>query len=457
MPMIGSRKSRAARGAALALGVLTGGTMLATPAMAAKDPKPAKPVPLKLTPNFQKAAGPLQQAIEAAKARPDVVAAQKAVQTAGNNPTAVASAVSALGATVTAEKAQLDQLFALVGGDDDKFVVGQFAVQLGSLAQDQGLQRRGINAMIESGKSAPAEVPKLQFFAGQLAYVQKDYKAARAALEAAIQGGYKENDPEVMLAEAYMADNQLPQGLTLLQKAIADKQAAGTPAPESWYRRGLSAAYSAKAGAAAGTFGSGLVKNYGTPKNWGLVITVVREIGGIPGQEMVDLLRLMGRTNSYSEGRDYLEYIEAADPRKLPGEVVKILDAGVAAGKLNASDRTVADYRAVVNERIGPDKASLPSLERDARGASATALTVLASGDAFLSYGDAAKAEALYAIALTKPGVDQARALTRLGIAQTDQGKYTEAQATFAKVSGNRKPIADLWAAYAASKAKPAA
>jgi hypothetical protein len=204
-------------------------------------------------------------------------------------------------------------------------------------------------------------------------------------------------------------------------------------------------------------FGAGLVQNYGTPKNWGLAITVVREIGGIPGQEMVDLLRLMGRTNSYNEGRDYLEYIEAADPRKLPGEVVKILDAGVAAGKLSASDRTVADYRATVNERIGPDKASLPALERDARGGSATALTVMASGDAFLSYGEAAKAEALYAIALTKPGVDQARALTRLGIAQTDQGKYAEAQATFAKVTGNRKPIADLWSAYAASKAKPAA
>ncbi len=101
--------------------------------------------------------------------------------------------------------------------------------------------------------------------------------------------------------------------------------------------------------------------------------------------------------------------------------------------------------------------ASLPSLEKDARAANATAVTAVASGDAFLSYGEAAKAEALYQIALGKPGVDQGRALTRLGIAQTDQGKYAEAQATFAKITGPRKPIADLWSAYAASKAKPAA
>jgi hypothetical protein len=63
----------------------------------------------------------------------------------------------------------------------------------------------------------------------------------------------------------------------------------------------------------------------------------------------------------------------------------------------------------------------------------------------------------MYQIALGKPGVDTARILTRLGIAQADTGRYAEAQATFAKVDGVRKPIAALWSAYAASKAKVAA
>jgi Flp pilus assembly protein TadD len=49
--------------------------------------------------------------------------------------------------------------------------------------------------------------------------------------------------------------------------------------------------------------------------------------------------------------------------------------------------------------------------------------------------------------------VDTARVLTRLGIAQSDQGKAAEAQATFAKVQGPRKPMAQLWSAYAAQKA----
>ena len=63
-------------------------------------------------------------------------------------------------------------------------------------------------------------------------------------------------------------------------------------------------------------------------------------------------------------------------------------------------------------------------------------------------------AEQFYTLALAKPGVDTGRVLTRLGIAQADQGKYAEAQATFAKVQGPRQPIAQLWALYAAQGGK---
>ena len=52
------------------------------------------------------------------------------------------------------------------------------------------------------------------------------------------------------------------------------------------------------------------------------------------------------------------------------------------------------------------------------------------------------------------PGLDTQRLLTRVGIAQFDQGKYADAQATFAKVTGPRQPMAQLWALYAAQKAK---
>ena len=439
-PLHAGLVSRVAMGAALALGVAAGGASFAVPAAVAKEKAPA----LKLTPEFSKVAAPLQEALNKAKDRSDVKAAK-------GDPQALATALQP-------EKQQLDQAFAAVGNDDDRLVAGQFAVTLGGIAQDPTLQRRGIDAMLQSGKAPATEVPKLQFYAGQLAYQAKDYAAARTALKQAIDGGYSDDNAQVLLAEAYMADNQTQQGLTMLQQAIDQKEQSGTAAPETWYRRGLSAAYKAKAAGPAGKFAAGLVENYPTQQNWGIAITIIREISGIPAQDMVDLLRLMGRTNSYAEARDYLEYIQAADPRRLPGEVVKIVDAGIASGKLNASDPTVADARKEASSRIASDKASLPKLESDAKASSASAITTLAAGDAFLSYGEAAKADELYTLALTKPGVEQARALTRLGIAQVDEGKYADAKATFAKITtGPRKPIADLWGAYAASKAKGAA
>jgi hypothetical protein len=55
------------------------------------------------------------------------------------------------------------------------------------------------------------------------------------------------------------------------------------------------------------------------------------------------------------------------------------------------------------------------------------------------------------------PGADRATALTRLGIAQAEQGKFAEAKATFAQVEGARQPIAMLWSAYADQKAAAAA
>ncbi len=441
--ILGSKSvlSRTAMGAALALGLVAGGVMTSQPAFAQKREKaPKGGGQMKLSADFQKAAMPVSQAIDAAKAKPEVVAAK-------GKPAQLATALAA-------EKGMIDPLFAAATTPEDKFVAGQFAVQLGGLAEDPAMQRRGLQSMIESGKAAPADVPKFQFFIGQLAYQAKDYAGARTALQAAMQAGYKENDVDALLAEAYINDKQPQQGLTILKQAIDAKKAAGTPAPVNWYRRGLGAAYSAKLMNEAAAFSMALVEAYPTTENWGGAITVVREIGQFPAQETLDLMRLMGRTNSYGEERDYIEYIQAADARRLPGEVQKVIQQGTAGGKLRSNDPFVTEAKTISAQRVGPDTASLPALERDARAATATGATVSGAADAFLSYGQAAKAEELYTVALGKSGIDQARVLTRLGIAQVDQGKFGPARETLAKVpAGPRKPIAQLWAIYAGQKA----
>ena len=88
--------------------------------------------------------------------------------------------------------------------------------------------------------------------------------------------------------------------------------------------------------------------------------------------------------------------------------------------------------------------------ERSAsRQSGATLATVMATGDTLLGLGRPADAETFYTKALSMPSADTAMVSTRLGIAQFDQGKFAEAEATFEKVEGPRAPIANLWAIYA--------
>lgn len=407
---------------ALALGAAGGAALIATP-VAAKEAAP------KLSKEFMAVVGPLQTELGTVSKKPD--------------PAGIASV-----------RAKLDKAFEVATTPDDKFYTGQFAIQLGTLAKDTALQRKGIETTLASGKLPAADVGKFNFYLGSIAFDQKDYATARTALTAALAAGYKENDAEVVLSEALIAENQAPQGLQVLTQAIEARKAAGTVAPENWYRRGLGVAYKAKLLDQAQVFSTALVRDYPSSENWAGAIAVLRDVGKFPAQETLDLMRLVARTESFADTGDYIEYIQAADPRRSPGEVLKILDLGMKAGKLSASDMFVTDSKSQASARIGPDKASLPALERDARAASASAATVIAAGDAFISYDEAAKAEEFFKLALAKPGVDTGRLLTRLGIAQCDQGKHAEAQATFAKVEGVRKPIAQLWLIYATQKDK---
>lgn len=456
--------ARTALGLALAMGVAAGG--VSAPAMAKEKEKKAEAPKITLSKGFMPAYQATKTALDAAAKRPDVVAGREAATAAENAYRSAQgkaardaarakydAAIAALGTVVAAENQAVENAFTAATTPDDKFVAGQLGLTLGQLSLDKKMQRRGLQSMVDSGKVAAADAAKFNYYIGGLAFDSRDYAGARAAFQAAIAGGYTEGGIDGLLADSYFNDNQVAEGLKVLNAAIAKRGAA---APEDWIRKGIVVSYKAKLAPEAVAFSNKLVEGYPNKENWALAIAVIRDMSQFQNQEQLDLMRLMDRTASWSEARDYFEYIQAADPRRLPAEALKVIDLGIASGKLQASDVSVSDARNIASGRIAADKASLVGLERDARAASGSAATAMAGGDAFLSYGDAAKAEALYQIALSKPGVDAPRVLTRLGIAQTDLGKTAEAQATFAKVTGLRAPIAALWSAYAKSKAAPA-
>ena len=458
--------TRTALGLALAVSIAAGS---ATPVLAKDKPaKDQKAKEAKLAPS--KAFIPVyvaaKAAIEAASKRPDVIAARQAVAAAqtvlqaaqGKKAQTEArarynAAAAAVGPLLVAEKAAVEKTATVAVNVDDKFLLGQLLLSLGSVAFDVPLQRQGIQLQLDSGKINAADKPKYLMVLGNLAMDLKDYASARASFQAASDAGAVPGESLINLADAYIKDGQPAAGLKVLQSAVVK---TGAIAPEGWMRYGIATAYRAKLPIDAALFSNQLVSMYPTKENWSLAIAVVRDLNGYQGLDQLDLLRLMQRTNSFSEERDYVEYVQAATKRGMPGEALKLINAGVASGMLKPNDQFVIDAKKEANARIGADRASLPAQERDARGPKGTAVSITAAADTMLSYDMSANAEALYRLALAKPGVDTMRVNLRLGVAQADQGKYAEALASFAKVTDGRAPIAQLWSAYASANARAA-
>ncbi|TMM49940.1 tetratricopeptide repeat protein [Qipengyuania marisflavi] len=422
----GSPVSKFALALALVAGGALGVTALEAPAMAAKKKKEEKAPQLAISKEFVAAYQPAKDALDAEPA------------------------------DVAAMKAHIPTVLAAIQSEDERNAAGSLLLNIGEKSKDAALQLQGLEMMIASGKVPADRIGLYQFSAGQLAYQAENYSQARESFQRAIASGYSENDVEVFVAESYFAEDKIAEGLASLTQTIETRKAAGLPIKESWVRRGLAMAYNNKLMNEANKYSLMFVRDFPSDDSWGDSIAIMLNGGGYQNPEILDLLRLARRTGSFRDQRMYLDYIDAADYRRLPAEVVSIIDEGKAKGMVDMSNAFVADTRQQASQRAAQDQKDLPGLMKEGRAPGASLNSVLAAGDTLLSLGRAADAEEFYTKALGVAGVNTPMVLTRLGIAQVDQGKYTEAEASFNKVEGARQAIANLWSAYAAQKMAPA-
>lgn len=362
-------------------------------------------------------------------------------------------------------KAKLDEAAAVASTPDDKMLVGQFRLNAGTGLSDPALQRQGLKEILASGRAPASEEAKFSFFAGKLAFDAKDYDDAQPYLQKAADGGYDPGSSALLMAETYFqkaiaasgGTGQLnaaskpvaAQGLPYLKRAIEAEKAAGKAVPGNWYDRGFSIAYLTGSPDAAEWSKQNLAANP-SGKNWrNLLVTFQNGTPNMTRGENLDLLRLMRRTGSL-EGGGYGEYVDIATKSGLLGEVKSVIDEGRAAGKLSSGQ--MQDYYAPAVEGIAKDKASLTASAASAAKA-ATGKPAAATADAYLGYGDYAKATELYRTALQKGSVDANEINTRIGIAQALAGDSAGAKAAFEAVTGGaRKSIAEYWLLWLSTK-----
>lgn len=365
----------------------------------------------------------------------------------------VNTAISGENPDYAALRVQAEAASASVQTAADRFAYGNALSTLGRELSDNALRRRGIEMMIDSGQMPEENLAQYMYAAGQLAFNMEDYAAARAHIEKAVALGYEDPQAAQIIAATYAREGNAAGSLGVIAQQINNQVGAGQVPERDLIVRALSVAYNNDMYEDATNFSILLAKHYPDKATWGDAIAIQRNYGDFSETELLDLLRLQHAAGAMRERRDYTDYIDAANYRRLPAEVSVVADEGISAGLLDSNDTFVNEAVAEAKRRVPGLRADLGSLERDARASGASASLAVAAGEAFLNFGQNAKAAEMYELALTRPDVDRAVALNRLGIAQAKAGDYAAAQATLAKVEGNRAPIAKLWAAYAAQKA----
>ncbi|MEN7537138.1 tetratricopeptide repeat protein [Aurantiacibacter flavus] len=362
----------------------------------------------------------------------------------------VAEITSGEEADWAAARDQFDSVLAAIENDDDRNAAGNMALMIGNNLNDPVWQRRGLELMLESGKVEPERIGQFQFFVGNLAYNAKDYAEARAALEAALAAGYTENDPQGLIIETYLQEDNVPGAVAYIEKLQPEFAAAGRTIPVTWIERTLGAAYSNDMYDESIALAKALVKADPSSAGWLKSLQVVGAIRQLEPQVELDLLRLMRETDALSNRAEYIRYIEALDPRIMSNEVLPVMAEAVEAGLIDTGDNYYVEVKSIADSRAATDRSDPDGTF--AEGQSGDALDAMGSANVLWSLGDYARAETLYQAAADKGG-DLNEAMTRKGMAQVMQGKYDEGIATLGQVTGPRKPVADMWVLYAEQKA----
>jgi len=360
-------------------------------------------------------------------------------------------------------KTALTEADGKAASNDDKYQIGAIKLNTGIQSKDDALKMEGLNQMLDSGLTPPEQTGQFNMVAADAALAQKNYDVAISRGQAALAAGYKAEQVNPTIAQAYFGKagtgnasaepargfNQ--QGLAALKAAADATKASGQPVPAQWYQIGVSRAAAARLPEVT-DWAKWAYAAKPSGENLRTLIRLFQQANpNITNRENLDVLRLMSAAKGLVVAADFTELAEMASKTGIYGEVKSTIDAGRAKGVLNASQAGDI-YQAAVG-RIPGDKSSLGAAEADA-GKAANGKVAAATGDAYLGYGDYAKAAAMFELAKQKGGVDADEINTRLGIAKTMGGDNAGAKSAFEAVQGGaRKQIADLWLTYLGTKA----
>jgi tetratricopeptide (TPR) repeat protein len=354
-----------------------------------------------------------------------------------------------------AADASIPALRAVASSDYEKFIVAQVEVRIGGGLNDAARQARGVDAMIASNGIPADAAQRIYTIGAGISYNARDYANAVTRARRAIELGDATEETKRLLVSALFQGNMVDEGLTEARAQIAAAQAQGHAAPEAIFSLAAVALQQANRNPELLDILVQRAAAYPGELNFRSAAQVFLDVTGEDRGRSVDAVRLMRAANAMNARAFYAQHVTDLSDDALPNEAVEVIAAARAANFVTRPDPFFDEALTTAQGKIADDRRSLPTSDAAARTRPEARLAVRVA-DAYLAYGEYARAEELYTLALTKTGADAGLINTRIGISRFRAGNFAGAIEAFNRIEGVRAPLGKLWTALAQTRLTPA-
>jgi len=337
---------------------------------------------------------------------------------------------------------------AVASSKEDHYLIARLQLSAAIGTNDASAMSSALDGIATSGELDSATVAKLYSGLGVTLMNSKQYPQAVAAYQKAASLNPTDGDIAFSLGQALYAAGQKPAAATTLEKYIRTKTAAGQKPTEDVYRLAVQAAFDARS-PATNDLAREWLSAYPSADSWRNSVAIYRALNNPDTEGTLDLMRLLQATDALQTASDYGAFIQDAAEQNNFNEAQAVLDAGIAAKKIDPSTGDFKELASVVRSKPTISAAELDAATKTAQ----TGTALLHIGDRYYASGNYAKAVELYRMAQAKPDLDPNVAKLHIGMALARAGDKAGAIAALNSVTGARADVAKFWLAYVNQRA----
>jgi tetratricopeptide (TPR) repeat protein len=332
----------------------------------------------------------------------------------------------------------------------DTYALNELAAYAYGRAGNYGEAARAIEATLNSGFVAPADVgPKVESLA-KISYQQKDYPKAIEYGNRALKGGNRDEDLYTIVGQSYYLRGDYKGTLKFMNDYVDDIEKRGGKPKEQSLQIIMSSCLKLEDDSCTTRALERLVADYPKPEYWQNITYSMLRAPDNSERVMLNTYRLAADVGALKRPDDYTEMAQLAIEQGSPGEAVAILNKAFERNVFTEQRDKDRNQRLLdsAKKQAAADQASLAKIEKEAKTGDAQ----VGLGKAYLSYGQYDQAIIALQGGIAKGGLrNLEEAQLMLGIAQMRAGRKDEAIKTFRSVKGDEKyaRLGNLWALHA--------